>query len=317
MFTFPPLRKHEPGAGLVPWLAFGLACLLAGCGAGIGNLPEVDGPLPRLDPAPAEPGSGPVAHLPKDWLLYTRPPEVYGTPVLTAAAGSAWTVTGHWRPPADIPGRQGWLLDRTWYRLHGDVAPWGRVHLWGQLPDDWIRGDRDTAAPVDPVTGAPWHRVPHSAGHVLAPIERGQAGKLRACVDAGLGSDCRLRFGMELRACPEAGCPVLARPEADQLVPVTGRLTDTAGREWLRVEFRQMILWVPASTARLRIPPAVRLRRHKDGWRSCEPAVMFPPPPHTLCPVDKDGRFLDDLERAYDRLDPVLGRLPALAGGNR
>lgn len=37
---------------------------------------------------------------------------------------------------------------------------------------------------------------------------------------------------------------------------------------------------------------------------------MVPPPPHTLCPVDAEGRFLSAFERQYDRLDPVFGRLP-------
>lgn len=48
------------------------------------------------------------------------------------------------------------------------------------------------------------------------------------------------------------------------------------------------------------------------GYRSCDPVVMFPPPPHTLCPVNKAGRSLDLFEEEYDRLDPVFGRLVRL-----
>ena len=268
-----------------------LTCLLAACGAGVGGDPPiVDGPLPRLDPAPPAPAAGAVAHLPKAWRLYSQPPERFGVPVLMAAGGTSWAVTGSWKPPAAIPGRQGWILDRAWYRLVGNVAPWGRVYLWGQLPDAWVLGG--PVGLVEPAAGTPWIRVPMSVGHVVEPIGDRE---------------------LQLRACPETDCPVLARPQDGHLVPVTGRLTDAAGRAWHRVEFRQMILWVPADAGRVRISVADRLRRRAvdaAGFRSCEPVVLVPPPPQALCPVDADGRFLNDLERQYDRLDPVLGRLP-------
>ena len=274
------------------------ACLLAACTAGAGSyLPDVDGPLPRLEPAPTEPPTVTVARLPKAWRLYSQPPETYGVPVLMANIGSEWGVTGVWEPPADIPGRQGWILDRAWYRLVGDVAPWGRVHVWGQLPDEWVQG-----APlplVEPTGGTPWHAVPYSAGHVVEPIGDRE---------------------LQLRTCPEPECPVLARPDPGHRVPATGRLTDGMEQAWYRVEYRQQILWVPADAVRVRISVADRLRRRvlsAAGYRSCEPVVLLPPPPHALCPVDEQGRFLDTLERNYDRLDPELGRLPRTAGGSR
>ena len=269
-----------------------LTCLLAACSAGVGGeLPNVDGPLPRLEPAPPGSATGAVARLPKAWRLYTRPPELFGRPVLMADGGTEWAVTGYWTTPVEeLTGRQGWLLDRAWYRLVGDVAPWGHVYIWGQLPDDWVHGD--PVPLVEPAAGAPWARVPYSVGHVVEPIGDRE---------------------LQLRACPEPACPVLARPQAGQPVPVTGRLTDAAGRHWHRVEFRQMILWVPADAGRMRISMADWLRRRAvdaAGFRSCEPVVPIPPPPHALCPVDANGRFLNNFERQYDRLDPVLGRLP-------
>ena len=39
---------------------------------------------------------------------------------------------------------------------------------------------------------------------------------------------------------------------------------------------------------------------------------MFPRPPHTLCLVDGDGRYLNASEREYDNLDPVFDRLRLL-----
>ena len=98
-------------------------------------------------------------------------------------------------------------------------------------------------------------------------------------------------------------------------MPVTGQFPDGDGRLWYRVEFRQKILWVEAGSGHLIVSWAGRLRlggAEAAGYRSCEPVVMFPPPPHTLCPVDETGRFLKLLEREYDRLDPVFGRLVRL-----
>ncbi|MCY4520133.1 MAG: hypothetical protein OXC13_05065 [Caldilineaceae bacterium] len=216
--------------------------------------------------------TGTVARLSKDWLLYSQPPEMYGVPVLRAAASTEWAVTSYWKPPADIAGCQGWILDRAWYRLVANVA------LWRQLPNDWVQGDR--VPRVEPAAGAPWVRAPYSVGHVIDPVGR---------------------QGLELRA-----CPVLARTEAGQLVPATSCLLDTAGRDWLRIEFRQMVLWTLADTSRVR-----NVSEQAVSYRSCESVVMFPPPPHTLCPVVADGRFLDPLVRQYHRLDPEFECLPS------
>ena len=258
-------------------------------------LPEVNGPLPRLDPAPAEPAKGVVAHLPKEWILYSQPPATYGVPVLSVSGGTEWEVTGRWSAGPDVlEGQQYWVLMGPiwdWYRLSGDVVPWGRVALWGQLPPDWIAGDPVAAPRVEPPWGEPWQAVPYSRGHVLAVPADGQ---------------------LALHACPETDCPVLERPVRNQAVPVTGQFTD-GGRLWYRVEFRQQVLWAEAASGRLAVSWAGRLRRggaEAAGYRSCEPVVMFPPPPHTLCPVNAAGRFLDLFEREYDRLDPVFGRLP-------
>ena len=271
------------------------AGLLVGCTAGlVGDIPEVAGPKPVIEPAPDIAGEPVVSLLlPKPWLFYSRPPELYGTPVLRPEGGTTWRVTGRWRANADhLAGQQPWVLmgtiNYTWYRLTAEVAPWGRVHLWGQLPDEWVP-DREAVPNVVPVPGTPWRTVPHSRGHVLEPV----------------------RGRLELRACPAADCPVLERPEDGQLVPVTGRLSAESG-EWYRVEFRQQILWAEAASGRLAVSWAGRLRRggaEAAGYRSCEPVVMFPPPPHTLCPVNAEGRFLDLFEREYDRLDPVFGRI--------
>lgn len=269
-----------------------LAMVLAACAGGA--IPDVDGPWPRLDPAPAGPATGTVARLPKEWTFYSQPPEMFGVPVLRPSGGTEWEVTGRWTAAADLSGHQGWLLKRDWYRLTGDVAPWGRVVLWGQLPNDWIVGDRMAVPAVTPPWGKPWRTVPYSVGHVLAVPADGT---------------------IALHACPDSTCSVLERPVRDQAVPVTGQFTDGDGRLWYRVEFRQKILWAEAGSGRLTVSWAGRLRRggaEAAGYRSCEPVVMFPPPPHTLCPVDETGRFLDLLEREYDRLDPIFGRLVRL-----
>ena len=271
-----------------------LAVVLPAACAG-GPLLAVDGPLPRLDPAPAEPATGVVAHLPKEWMLYSQPPATYGVPVLSASGGTEWEVTGRWSTEPDtLDGQQYWVLMAPvwdWYRLSGAVEPWGHVALWGQLPGEWLEGDPGAVPAVEPPWGEPWRTVPYSRGHVLAASGDGQPA---------------------LHACPDTACPVLERPARDQAVPVTGQFTD-GGRLWYRVEFRQQVLWAEASSGRLTVAWAGRLRRggaETAGYRSCEPVVMFPPPPHTLCPVNGDGRFLDLFEREYDRLDPVFGRLP-------
>ena len=276
--------------------------LLAGCVAGLGgDIPPVDGPTPVLEPAPYDIEPFAVVRLPPEWILYSSPPELFGVPVLQAVGDTEWELTGRWTvDPARamrMKGNQVWVLMGgiyTWYRLMGTVEPWGRVYVWAQLPDDWVYGDPAAVPAVEPVPGIPWTTVPHSLGHVTEPARGATV--------------------LQLRACPDTACPVLGRPGDGQLVPVTGRLTDASGVSWYRVEYRQQILWMPAASARLRISLAGRLRRHGAqavGYRSCEPVVMFPPPPHTLCPVGADGRFLDLFEREYDWLDPVFGRLPA------
>ena len=281
-------------------LAACAALLLAGCIAGIGgDILQVDGPIPGLEPAPDDIETFAVVRLPQDWLLYSQPPEVYGAPVLRASGDTEWDLTGRWTVDPgramQMKGNQVWVLMGgiyTWYRLTGTVEPWGRVHVWGQMPNNWVYGGPDTVPEVEPVPGTPWTTVPYSLGHVAESAR-----------DATV---------LQLRACPAPACPVLGRPEAGQLVPVTGRLMDASGREWYRVEYRRQILWVPVDSVRIRISLSGRLRRHgaqAAGYRSCEPVVMFPPP-HALCPVGTDGRFLDLFEREYDWLDPVFGRLP-------
>ena len=279
----------------------GAALLLAACVAGLGgDIPQVDGPAPVLEPASDDIEAFAVVRLPPEWTLYSSPPELFGVPVLQQAAdGTEWDLTGRWTVDRDramrMKGNQVWVLMGgiyTWYRLTGAVEPWGRMHLWAQLPDDWIYGGPATVPEVNPVPGIPWSTVPYSLGHVAEPARGGM---------------------LELRVCPDTACPVLGRPEDGQQVPVTGRLTAASGREWYRVEYRQQILWAPVDAGRIRISLAGRLRRYgaqAAGYRSCEPVVMFPPPPHTLCPVGADGRFLDLFEREYDWLDPVFGRLP-------
>ncbi|MXZ26472.1 MAG: hypothetical protein F4Y80_16760 [Caldilineaceae bacterium SB0665_bin_21] len=71
-----------------------LAVVLASCSGGA--IPEVDGPWPRLDLAPAGPATGMVARLPKEWTFYSQPPEVFGVPVLRPSGGTEWEVTGRW-----------------------------------------------------------------------------------------------------------------------------------------------------------------------------------------------------------------------------
>ena len=160
------------------------AGLLAGCAAGVGdNLPDVDGPLPRSDSAPVEPPTGTVARLPKAWLFYTRPPEMYGTPVFRADGGTEWAVTGRWTAePEVLEGHQYWVLMGglfTWYRLAADIAPWGHVYLWGQLPDDWVHGDRTVVPMVEPSWGEPWRTVPYSRGPCPHRARRRAAGTAR------------------------------------------------------------------------------------------------------------------------------------------
>ena len=269
-------------------------CLPAGCAAAGTALPVVDGPIPQLESAPAA-ATQPVAilRLPKSWDFYSNPPEQFGVPVLKPEGDTEWEVTGRWRAARRPAGSQYWVLMGgifTWYRLAADVEPWGRVHLWGLVPDDWVHGDRTAVPTVEPSWGEPWRTVPYSRGHVLAPLDDGH---------------------LALHACPDPACPVLERPVTDQTVPVTGRLTDDAGREWYRVEFRQTILWAEAGSGSLAQTEVVwlQLQSKAAGYRSCEPLVMFPPPPHTICLVDGDGRYLNDSEREYDDLDPVFGRL--------
>ena len=272
-----------------------LALCAAGCTAG--EIPVVDGPRPAPERALAAADTQPpaTARLPKPWLLYDRPAELYGVPVLEPEGPTEWAVTGRWSAGDDgshqaIAGRQYWVvMGRTfaWWRLTGEVAPWGRVHLWAQLPADWIVVGRDAVPGISPPRGAGWDSVPYSLGHVLA--------------------DSR---GVELRACPAGDCPIAGRPQDGELVPVSGRLTDAAGREWHRVEYRQTILWTPARRVRVPMDVAWPRARPPAGWRSCEPLVLFGPPPHTLCAVDAEGRFVDGRERERDRLDPVFGRLP-------
>ena len=84
-------------------------------------------------------------------------------PVLRPSGGTEWEVTGRWTAAAaDLSGSQGWLLRRDWYRLTGDVAPWGRVVLWGQLPGEWIEGDPKAVPTVEPPWGETWRTVPYS-----------------------------------------------------------------------------------------------------------------------------------------------------------
>ena len=78
-------------------LAACAALLLAGCRAGIGgDIPQVDGPIPGLEPAPDDIETFAVVRLPQDWLLYSQPPEVYGAPVLRASGDTEWDLTGRW-----------------------------------------------------------------------------------------------------------------------------------------------------------------------------------------------------------------------------
>lgn len=239
---------------------------------------------------PALPDTDWAMRMKNEWMLFSHPAEMYGLPVLRAPAGSQWTVTGRWHAETPLEGDQWWVLVdyRDWYRLNAELPPYGRVSLWGQLPADWmVEGTADDIPWVDPAPGVSWSAVPYSQGVILAP---------------------RRDATLHLRLCPSTACPVLERPARGDAVPVTGRLEDGEGRPWYRVEFRQAPRWVDAAGARLRLHPSAWLRPGR--WRSCEPVVMFPPPPHTLCAVDEDGRFQDKTERRFDQLDPIYGRLP-------
>ena len=288
--------RAETRGRLWPWA--GVAALLAVAWEGgvWGPVPLVEGPLPRFEAA--EPALPFAARLPKEWTLWSHPAEVYGVPVFRAPGETEWEVTGRWRPPRRPEGHQAWVqIDyRDWYRLNAEIPPYGPVSVWGLLPGDWIAsGARDEIPWAEPAWGEVWDSVPYSDGRVLVPSE-GEA--------------------LELRACPQAACPVLERPLRDQDVPVTGRYEGAGGESWWRVEFRQTILWAQAGSGsvRMKFVGWWLLRAgliEGAGWRSCEPLVMFPPPPHTTCRVDRRGRYLDEFEREYDRLDPVFGRLPA------
>ena len=72
----------------------------------------------------------------------------------------------------------------------------------------------------------PWHTLSYSMGHVLAAPADGI---------------------LALYACPDRVCSVLARLVWEQAVPMTGQFTDSDGRVWYRVEFRQKILWAEAA----------------------------------------------------------------------
>ena len=282
-----------------PWIPL-LGCFLAlGLGACLsvgGDIPAVTGPLPQpaaVETRRTDPGAG--LHLPDPWLFYSQPPAVYGVPVWQAPAGTELAVTGRWHAPLDLTGSQPWVLMSeiwAWYRLDVNLEPWGRVHVWSQMPAEWITGDRAAIPWVEPPWGKPWDTVPFSLGHVLVPPAA---------------------HPMALRVCPQTVCPILERPTRGQAVPVTGYYEDAQGQRWYRVEFRHTILWAEARAGALRLSLAGQRRRGGDiaaGYRSCEPVVMFPPPPHTLCPVDAAGRFVDGFEREFDGLDPIFGRLP-------
>ncbi len=257
-------------------------------------LPEVEGPIPQLEAAPAATSSTTVLRMERPWTFHNRPNELFGVPVVKVEPETNWTVTGQWRADSVLlSGEQPWVLlgnIYNWYRLDVDMEPWGRVHMWTQVPPEWVHGHE----PVpfvnprhDPILSP--QPVPYSHGHVL---------KWKGVPHS-------------LRSCPQLDCPVLERPVQDDLVPVTGVLTDAEGEQWHRVEYRQQILWTPASPTAFSF--AGHRRRHGDeaaGFRSCEPVVMFQPPPHTLCPVERSGLFMDDFERLFDWLDPIHGRLP-------
>ena len=295
----PPARTLCCRIFPLRWLLYlGLATWLTAC-AGGAHLPAVADPEPWLEPvgsdlaAPAA-GTGTIARLPKAWLLYSQPPEVYGVPVWQAPAGTELAVTGRWHAPPGLSGFQPWALMSEiwdWYRLTAHLPAWGQVHVWGQLPPDWVQAGDDIPW-VEPPWGEPWETVPYADGLILVPPAA---------------------TPLALHVCPRTVCPILERPARGQAVPVTGRHQDAEGQLWWRVEFRQTILWAEAGTGVLRRSRAGFRRRggrNAAGVRSCEPVVMFPPPPHTLCPVNAAGRFVDEFERQYDGLDPIFGRLP-------
>ena len=133
--------------------------------------------------------------------------------------------------------------------------------------------------------------VPYSVGHFLSATEEQP---------------------VPLHTCPHLECPLLYA--AAGRVPVTG-VWEQAGARWYRVDYQQALLWTPAQQpAQLSLrgwlralnPPAAESVR--SGWRSCEPLVLFPPPALAICAVTAQGRYVDEFERTYDKLDPVFGR---------
>ncbi len=118
---------------------------------------------------------------------------------------------------------------------------------------------------------------------------------------------------LALHTCPQVECPVFY--QATTNVPVTGVFGQEA-ETWYKVDYKETQLWAQGTeTQGLRMSPQGRLRSLSNraalpspGWRSCEPIVLFPPASVALCPVDAQGRFTDEFERQYDKLDPVFGR---------
>ncbi len=273
-------------------ILIGVSC--ASCASGLlGEIPLVESPLPQLH-GPEFPEVGSVIIV-NDWIFYSVPPEKYGVPILRAQAGTEWKVTGRWRPSPPVSGNQWWVLThyRDWYRLNAEVPPYGLVSVWGQLPVAWLReGQMEDVPWVEPPWGQVWNTVPFSAGRVL------------------VSSDDHL---LDLHVCPDIACPIWEQPVSGDAVPVTGQYEAEEGLRWWRVEFEQVILWVPVSQGSLHMT-LLGWARHVGltqgaGWRSCQPIVLFPPPPNTLCAVNHEGRLLDEFEREYDWLDPVFGRL--------
>ena len=264
--------------------------LLAACAAEA--VPAVTGPLPELAAVqPALPG-GPAFKTPKAWALYSQPGPRFGAPVGWSNVGATLAVTGRWRPDPELSGRQWGPPYETWFRLNTDLPPWGLVTVWSALPPQWLPGR--TAEEI-PWVEAPWGQVrdsvPYSLGHFLQP-EAGES--------------------LPLHTCPALACPLFGTAPAAAQVAVTG-LYGAEPDRWYRVDFRQAVLWVRAADAP-RLQYTWRPRREASGWRSCEPVVLFPPPPLTLCPVNAQGRYVDEFEREYDRLDPVYGREQPTSG---
>ena len=255
----------------------------------------VTGPLPELEEAyPSLPGT-PRMVIHNSWTLYSHPAPRFGMPVMRTSEGETWEVTGRWHPDPEPPGYQWWVIApyNTWYRLRSHIQPGGLVSVWSLLPDQWMTGAvLDDIPWVDAPWGQVWDVVPYSIGHYLVAKED---------------------LPLALHTCPQVECPVFY--QATTNVPVTGvfgRETET----WYRVDYKETQLWVQGTeTQGLSMSPRGRLRLLSNpaglpspGWRSCEPIVFFPPPPVALCPVDAQGRFTDEFERQYDKLDPVFGR---------